>query len=693
MSDNTVIQQPVTSGDIISTEDIGGGIKLPRSKIVIGTHDSDGGDVWAGNPLPIFGTTTSIPGGVQTVAPSGTFTVAYGQGIFAILGTVAGSGTFLTQDASAGPVIPGAVASKSMLGAMQYNTSNPSPTNTQQLALQSDSIGNLKVLSTPSGVQTISGTISGSGTFTTQDNSDGPVGPGVAAAKSSLAGMVYNTALPGPSQSQQLALQSDSTGNLRVVNTPSGVQVVSGTITNVPSGVQSTQDASDGPVTSGAAASKSMLGGMIYTTIVPSPSSGQQLALQSDNQGNLKVISLSTSNVSIVGTVTLGNNSVGVTYGGGTPFPTQDLAEGPVTPGVAAPVSLLAGMVYKSATQTASTGQQLALQSDVNGNLKVVTAASGTQTVQGTVSVVPTGTANVFITNSSANILSSVPTGTESAIVTRNIRNDIAVTSGTITAVDVVTTTVTNSIGQTITSGTPTAGSSVSCVLSAHTVVMVELSGTYNGTVALERSVDSGTNYVPFSMEEVAIGLTASSLAISDNKVYVLSGNAGGLTNFRARCTAITSGTLTVKVQPGFGTRQVIANQGPPNTVANAWPVELIPATTGGLAIYSFLSTSAVQAASIKNSAGQVYAIEFFNNSTSIAYVRLYNQTTTPGTGDTVVWRGMIPANANGAGLVKSWDNGLKFSTGIGLRVTLGIADNDNTVLTSNNIMGNVIYI
>ncbi len=48
-------------------------------------------------------------------------------------------------DSSDGPVTPGAVASKSSLGGMQYNVTAPVVTNGQQVAMQSTSDGRLKV--------------------------------------------------------------------------------------------------------------------------------------------------------------------------------------------------------------------------------------------------------------------------------------------------------------------------------------------------------------------------------------------------------------------------------------------------------------------------------------------------------------------------------------------------------------------
>ncbi len=114
----------------------------------------------------------------------------------------------------------------------------------------------------------------------------------------------------------------------------------------------------------------------------------------------------------------------------------------------------------------------------------------------------------------------------------------------------------------------------------------------------------------------------------------------------------------------------------------------------GGSSTYTFLSTAAVQAAAIKTSAGQVIGLHFFNLNAAARYVRLYNQATSPANTDTanIVWRGMIPGNTAGTGFVVDSISGINFSTGIGIRVTAAIADNDNTSLAANEIMGNVLY-
>lgn len=111
-------------------------------------------------------------------------------------------------------------------------------------------------------------------------------------------------------------------------------------------------------------------------------------ALQS--AGNTTLSSIDSKTPSLVG----GRQPVdgsGVTQpisAASLPLPTgaaTSLVEGTVSPGTAATKSELAGAVYNSTPPTLSNAQQAALQSDVNGNLKVSIGAA-------TVSVVPVGT-------------------------------------------------------------------------------------------------------------------------------------------------------------------------------------------------------------------------------------------------------------------------------------------------------------
>lgn len=80
MADNTVLNTGV-GGDTIASDDIGG-VKYPRSKIVIGADNVNDGDVSAANPLPITGTLTAVTAitnavtvNAHAVTNAGTFAV------------------------------------------------------------------------------------------------------------------------------------------------------------------------------------------------------------------------------------------------------------------------------------------------------------------------------------------------------------------------------------------------------------------------------------------------------------------------------------------------------------------------------------------------------------------------------------------------------------------------------------------
>ena len=169
--------------------------------------------------------------------------------------------------------------------------------------------------------------------------------------------------------------------------------------------------------------------------------------------------------------------------------------------------------------------------------------------------------------------------------------------------------------------------------------------------------------------------------------------NAGhGTAAAALRVELPTDGTGVVGLNAGSN---LIGNVGIDQTTPGTTnAVQDIAGTSGGVASNSFLSTAAVQATAVKASPGQVYSIEFFNTGATPVFVRLYNQTTTPASTDgaNIIWRGTVPGNAAGAGVVKAWPQGLVFSTGIGMRCTNLVADNDNTSLAANAVMGNVCY-
>lgn len=121
---------------------------------------------------------------------------------------------------------------------------------------------------------------------------------------------------------------------------------------------------------------------------------------------------------------------------------------------------------------------------------------------------------------------------------------------------------------------------------------------------------------------------------------------------------------------------------------------EYVHAAAGGTSAYNAISAAAVLSAVIKASPGKVFSIQIFNVNAAARFVRLYNQTGAPGTGDTanILWRGIIPGNTAGAGFVVPL-KGMQFSAGIGIRASAAVADNDATALAANEQFFNVEYV
>lgn len=120
----------------------------------------------------------------------------------------------------------------------------------------------------------------------------------------------------------------------------------------------------------------------------------------------------------------------------------------------------------------------------------------------------------------------------------------------------------------------------------------------------------------------------------------------------------------------------------------------IAPATSGGLLAYSYIAaaSSNQDSQNPKGSAGQLYGYYLTNQSASIRYVKIYNKATGPTSGDTPVLRFMLPGNALGAGANQTFDIGVAFSSGIGIRITTGQADNDTGAATAGDVIVNLLY-
>lgn len=108
--------------------------------------------------------------------------------------------------------------------------------------------------------------------------------------------------------------------------------------------------------------------------------------------------------------------------------------------------------------------------------------------------------------------------------------------------------------------------------------------------------------------------------------------------------------------------------------------------------VKSYIAANNTTALVVKATAGVLYTLEAFNNSATIAYVKLYDAASaTCGSGIPII-RYMIPANATGAGYISPNVNGTSFSTGITMCITTGIADADTGAPGATTYLVNVHY-
>lgn len=394
---------------------------------------------------------------------------------------------------------------------------------------------------------------------------------------------------------------------------------------------------------------------------------------------------------------------------------------------LAASKVMMAGVIRDDALSTlsAAEGDAVPLRADANGALWVgisgaVTVGSHAVTNAGTFAVQVDGTALTRLTDIETNTDSGAVVGNGAAATAQRVTlaNDstgiVALTTSTAsigklaanTGVDIGDVDVTSIIPGTgatnlgkaidtatgatdtgvltlatrddaLSSLTPAEGDNVQLRVDANGALWVVMSGTV--TVASHAVTNAGT----FAVQVDGNALTA--LQLIDDVIFTDDG-------------AFSPGTSKVAViglqADETGTDSVDEGDAgcPRMTLDRKQIVTPQPHTAGGLSAAAFLSDGSTKAGVVKASAGQLYGISTGNVNAAACYVRLYNMTSNPGTGDTPVYRFMIPGNTAGSGREKNWPLGLAFSTGIAYRITTGAADNNDTATASAEVTANWDY-
>lgn len=242
---------------------------------------------------------------------------------------------------------------------------------------------------------------------------------------------------------------------------------------------------------------------------------------------------------------------------------------------------------------------------------------------------------------------------------------------------------------------TPVANATAFANVAQVSNVMAYVTGTFAGmNCTFEGSLDStnGTDGTWFTIQAVrsnANTVETTTGALSASPVYAWEMSVNALAYVRVRCTARTSGTQNWRFTLGsYATEPIPASQ-----VSGTQPVSgsvtATPATPTALNINSAASTNATV---VKATAGSLYAISASNINAATRYLKLYNKTTAPTVGtDIPIMIIPIPANSRISESIGAI--GHRFTSGIGLALTTGIADNDTGAVASGEIKVTVSYI
>ena len=272
--------------------------------------------------------------------------------------------------------------------------------------------------------------------------------------------------------------------------------------------------------------------------------------------------------------------------------------------------------------------------------------------------------------------------------------------------------TVINSCGQTITMKSIDIGGGVETIQSiptstAGTPLVLNPSSTPTSTMAamLVAISPNGVNAngqatmansapvtIASNQSAVAVSLSSATVTLSSNPTVILSSNPTVIPSSAIQVTltsnvvAVSSGTVTLSSNP-----TVIPSSA---LTVGSGNISLVPTTTGGLSLSSVIIASGTNSTLVSSSPRQIYKVECFNNTATIGYLHLYNLSSAPTAGSSLVFdRYLVPANTSGAGVISELVNGVSYATGIGYTFTGGIADSDTTAISSNaSYIVNIYY-
>lgn len=243
-----------------------------------------------------------------------------------------------------------------------------------------------------------------------------------------------------------------------------------------------------------------------------------------------------------------------------------------------------------------------------------------------------------------------------------------------------------------VSSGVPSSGTGTVATINQLIIVGSPIS---NGSTSAPviATVIAGSVTPTSTMSAVVVALSPNGINPNGQATMANSAPVVIASNQTAIPTTLSSGTVSLSSNPTVilsSNPTVILSSNP--TIAGG-SVTLVPAASGGLTLSSVIMSSGTNSTLVSSVPRQVYKVECFNNSASIGYLHTYNLSSSPTAGSSLVFdRFLVPANASGAGVISTTENGVPYTTGLSYTFTGGIADSDTTAVAASAFIVNIYY-
>lgn len=399
------------------------------------------------------------------------------------------------------------------------------------------------------------------------------------------------------------------------------------------------------------------------------------------------------------------NTGAQVAVGGGTQY-AEDTAS------VAGEQLMMAGVVRKDVRGTiaTATGNRSELQVNASGDLRVDGSAV-TQPISAASLPLPTGASTeatlsslngkVTAVNTGAVVVSSSALPTGAATDTTQTANGVLI--GPVTETAPATDTASSGLNgrlQRIAQRLTTLISGINVGNIGGTATSVG-NGTSNAgvlRVAIVSDQTQLTNKLLVTPDSVALPLHQSVNVDQINGVTPAV-NSGVNSTGTQRVTVATDDALNAVLGTTAGAAVITDVSGTIQQylrgliklaiTAGGWLTSLVPISSNGLSKFHLVSAATTNATSVKASQGNLYGYYIYNSNAAARKVCLHNTAGTPTAGAAVTDSFVIPPTSAAN---CSFEQGIQFSTGIGITTVTGLADSDNTVVAANDLIINLYY-